>query len=72
MELLARVAHGLSGGVQLSRLDKARQGNTFAQCRDAAIIAVFRATCIRLAELISDGVGSSSRREPHCSTTRFQ
>jgi site-specific recombinase XerD len=40
------------GGVQLSRLEKARQGNTFAQRRDAAIIAVFRVTGIRLAELI--------------------
>jgi integrase len=37
--------------VELSKLDKACQGNTFAQRRDAAIIAVFRATGIRLAEM---------------------
>jgi hypothetical protein len=33
------------------KLEKACQGNTFAQRRDAAILAVFRATGIRLAEL---------------------
>jgi site-specific recombinase XerD len=37
--------------VELSKLNKACQGNTFAQRRDAAILAVFRATGIRLAEL---------------------
>ena len=37
--------------VELSQLDKACQGNTFAQRRDAAIMAVFRTTGIRLAEL---------------------
>jgi site-specific recombinase XerD len=37
--------------VELSKLERACQGNTFAQCRDAAILAVFRATGIRLAEL---------------------
>ena len=37
--------------VELSKLDKACRGNTFAQRRDAAILAVFRATGIRLAEL---------------------
>jgi integrase len=36
---------------ELSKLEKACQGNTFAQRRDAAILAVFRATGIRLAEL---------------------
>ena len=37
--------------VELSRLEKACQGGTFAQRRDAAILSVFRATGIRLAEL---------------------
>jgi integrase/recombinase XerD len=37
--------------VELSKLEKACHGNTFAQRRDAAILAVFRATGIRLAEL---------------------
>ena len=37
--------------VELSALERACQGNTFAQRRDAAILAVFRATGIRLAEL---------------------
>jgi integrase/recombinase XerD len=37
--------------VELSQLDKACAGNNFAQRRDAAIIAVFRATGIRLSEL---------------------
>jgi hypothetical protein len=37
--------------VELSKLEKACQGSTFAQRRDAAILAVFRATGIRLAEL---------------------
>lgn len=37
--------------VELSRLEKACQGNTFAQRRDAAIMAVFRATGIRLSEM---------------------
>jgi site-specific recombinase XerD len=37
--------------VELSKLQNACQGNTFAQRRDAAILAVFRATGIRLAEL---------------------
>ena len=36
---------------ELSRLGKACAGRGFAQRRDAAIIAVFRATGIRLAEL---------------------
>jgi integrase/recombinase XerD len=36
---------------ELSRLEKACAGRGFAQRRDAAIIAVFRATGIRLAEL---------------------
>ena len=34
-----------------SELEKACRGNTFAQRRDAAVIAVFRATGVRLAEL---------------------
>jgi integrase/recombinase XerD len=38
-------------GEELTRLEKACAGRTFAQRRDAAIIAVFRATGIRLAEL---------------------
>ena len=38
-------------GDELSRLERARAGRTFAQRRDGAIIAVFRATGIRLAEL---------------------
>ena len=37
--------------VELSELEKACRGNTFAQRRDAAIITVFKATGIRLAEL---------------------
>jgi len=37
--------------VELSKLDKACRGSTFAQRRDAAIFAVFKATGIRLAEL---------------------
>jgi site-specific recombinase XerD len=40
-------------GAELSRLEQACAGRTFAQRRDAAIIAVFRATGIRLAELAS-------------------
>lgn len=36
---------------ELSRLERACQGSTFAQRRDAAILAVFRATGVRLAEL---------------------
>jgi site-specific recombinase XerD len=38
-------------GEELSRLERACAGRTFAQRRDAAVIAVFRATGIRLAEL---------------------
>src|SRR5260370_10479144 len=37
--------------VELSELQKACQGRTFAGRRDAAIIAVFRATGVRPAEL---------------------
>lgn len=37
--------------VELSKLEKACRGNKFAQRRDAAIMSVFRATGIRLAEL---------------------
>jgi site-specific recombinase XerD len=37
--------------VELSKLGKACRGNTFGQRRDAAILSVFRATGIRLAEL---------------------
>jgi site-specific recombinase XerD len=37
--------------VELSKLEQACRGSTFAQRRDAAILAVFRATGIRLAEL---------------------
>lgn len=37
--------------VELSALEKACRGNTFAQRRDAEILSVFRATGIRLAEL---------------------
>jgi len=37
--------------VELSKLERACQGRTFAQRRDAAIISVFRATGIRLSEL---------------------
>jgi integrase len=36
---------------ELSRLEQACRGGTFTQRRDAAILAVFRATGIRLAEL---------------------
>jgi len=36
---------------ELSRLEKACQGRTFAQRRDAAVIAVFKATGIRVSEL---------------------
>ncbi len=50
--------------VELSKLEKACGGNTFAQRRDAAILAVFRATGVRLAELAGirydpDGPGRS-------------
>ncbi|HUZ55641.1 MAG TPA: site-specific integrase [Streptosporangiaceae bacterium] len=38
-------------GAELLRLESACAGRTFAQRRDAAVIAVFRATGIRLAEL---------------------
>ena len=37
--------------VELSKLEKACAGRTFAQRRDLAIIAVFRATGVRLSEL---------------------
>jgi integrase/recombinase XerD len=37
--------------VELSRLERACRGNTFAQRRDGAVLSVFRATGIRLAEL---------------------
>jgi len=37
--------------VELSKLERACQGRTFAQRRDAAIISVFRANGIRLSEL---------------------
>jgi site-specific recombinase XerD len=37
--------------VELSKLEHACQGRSFAQRRDAAIIAVFRTTGIRLSEL---------------------
>src|SRR5208282_4952245 len=37
--------------VELSKLDKACRGNTFAQRRDAAILAVFKATGIRVSEM---------------------
>jgi integrase/recombinase XerD len=37
--------------VELSQLAKACRGNTFADRRDAAVIAVFRATGVRLSEL---------------------
>src|ERR1700689_5697111 len=37
--------------VELSELDKACQGRSFAARRDAAVIAVFTATGIRLSEL---------------------
>jgi integrase/recombinase XerD len=36
---------------ELSKLERACRGNTFAQRRDAAILAVFRATGIRLAAI---------------------
>jgi hypothetical protein len=45
-DLLGRLATA-----QLSKLEKACQGGAFAQRRDAAILSVFRATGIRLAEL---------------------
>jgi site-specific recombinase XerD len=37
--------------VELSELEKACRGSTFAQRRDAAILAVFKATGIRLSEM---------------------
>jgi site-specific recombinase XerD len=37
--------------VELSKLERTCRGNTFAQRRDAAILAVFRASGIRLSEL---------------------
>ena len=37
--------------VELSRLERACQGRSFAQRRDAAVISVFRATGVRLSEL---------------------
>jgi len=42
--------HGF-GLIELSKLERACQGRSFAQRRDAAIIAVFRASGIRAAEL---------------------
>ena len=39
-------------GVELSKLERACQGRSFAQRRDAAVISVFRATGIRLSELV--------------------
>ena len=60
--------------VELSALEKACRGSTFAQRRDAAILSVFRATGIRLAELAGirydpDDPGRSdvdlARREIH-------
>ena len=36
---------------ELSRLENACQGRAFAQRRDAAVVAVFKATGIRLSEL---------------------
>ena len=38
-------------GQELARLEQACAGRTFAQRRDTAIIAVFKATGIRLSEL---------------------
>jgi integrase/recombinase XerD len=37
--------------VELSKLERACQGRSFMQRRDAAVIAVFQATGIRLSEL---------------------
>ena len=45
---------------ELSKLEQARAGRGFAQRRDAAIIAVFRSTGIRLAEL------ARIRYDPQC------
>lgn len=53
--------------VELSALEKACRGNTFAQRRDAAILSVFRATGIRLAELAgiryAPGAVAGNRRQ---------
>ena len=43
-------------GEELTRLEPACAGRTFTQRRDTAIIAVFRATGIRLAELAGLGM----------------
>ena len=60
--------------VELSKLEKACRGSTFAQRRDAAILAVLTATGIRLAEMAGicyhpDDPGQSDvdlqRREIH-------
>ena len=45
------IAQVLLTAWKLSALEKACQGRTFAQRRDAAIIAVFKATGIRVSEL---------------------
>ena len=46
---------------ELSALEKACQGRSFAQRRDAAIIAVFRATGIRLSELAGSATTRTTR-----------
>ena len=38
-------------GIGLSKLEKACRGSTFAQRRDAAILAVFKASGIRMSEM---------------------
>jgi hypothetical protein len=53
--------------VELPELDKACQGRSFAARRDAAIIAVFTATGIRLAELA--GTGTTPATPPAATST---
>ncbi len=47
---------------ELSRLERARAGRGFAQRRDTAIIAVLKATGIRLAELAGIRYGHDAER----------
>ena len=52
---------------ELTRLDHACAGRSFAQRRDTAIIAVRRATGIRLAELVSPACGMTLVTRGGCS-----
>ena len=55
---------------ELTRLEQACAGRTFAQRRDTAIIAVFKATGIRLAELARLRHDRYPRRSEHPASAR--